>query len=423
MTSRLMHRNAISVLGLGLCLSTLVGCAKRPYYSGFYFDSPPLVEADRSHMVRHLDAVLERQKFKKITMVTPDKGAQSLYPRDETSPGTTDWIPLPLLYTAYFVLDSKYRGLEIDLLAKTEADGFTPVSAVYDLDGSVRLEMGTPLRELTPSQEDLPSKEALCVRYHLGSIDDGDRSWQPLELHALAQALSLLHPDELAVLKGVRFVRSAHSTETSKRGSKHKIRATYFGTVKGDVAGKDAREIHLFDAQAASDSALFIGEPSHPLPIPAMVLLHEMGHAIADYVRIDAYRTYNQLTDSYNLQVDKWNAGLHDSSVTESARAEQSEQFELSKKRMNESKEYLAMVKQQYQRDLGPVLTAFQRVRGPEKGPTDYGQTDLEESFAESFALAKADPQALRRIYPALADWFAGQEHLGPLRSVLRHSP
>lgn len=418
-----MHRNALVTLGLGLCFSTLSGCAKRPYYSGFYFDSPPLVETDRSIMVRHLDSVLESQKLKKITMVTPDKGVQSLYPRDETSPGTTDWIPLPLLFTAYFVLDAKYRGLEIDLWAKTEAEGFTPVSAIHDLDGTVRLEMGTPVRELTPSPEDLPTKESLRARYQVGPIDDGDRSWQPLELYSLAQALSLLHPDELAVLRGVRFVRNARSLDASKRGSKHKIRATYFGTIRGEAAKKDAREIHLFDANAASDSALFIGEPSRPLPIPTMVLLHEIGHAIADYVRIDAYRTYNELTDSYNLQVDKWNASLRDPNVTESARTEQSEQFELSKKRMKESSEYLAMVKQRYKQDLGPVLTAFQTVRGPDKGPTDYGQTDLEESFAECFALAKADPQALRRIYPALPDWFATYEHLGPVRSVLRQGP
>lgn len=90
---------------------------------------------------------------------------------------------------------------------------------------------------------------------------------------------------------------------------------------------------------------------------------------------------------------------------------------------MKESSEYLAMVKQRYKQDLGPVLTAFQTVRGPDKGPTDYGQTDLEESFAECFALAKADPQALRRIYPALPDWFATYEHLGPVRSVLRQGP
>ncbi|MFO0654999.1 MAG: hypothetical protein U0787_07970 [Polyangia bacterium] len=59
-------RESKSVWGLGIALSVLLsGCAKRPYYSGFYFDSPPLVETDRSEMVRYLDAVLESRALKK----------------------------------------------------------------------------------------------------------------------------------------------------------------------------------------------------------------------------------------------------------------------------------------------------------------------------------------------------------------------
>ena len=60
------------------------------------------------------------------------------------------------------------------------------------------------------------------------------------------------------------------------------------------------------------------------------------------------------------------------------------------------------------------------------KGSDGVWGTDVEESFAECFALAKADPQALKRIYPPLADWFADAEHLRPLlpllpRRKLRH--
>lgn len=81
------------------------------------------------------------------------------------------------------------------------------------------------------------------------------------------------------------------------------------------------------------------------------------------------------------------------------------------------------MMRQRHKQNQSPILTALQRVREPDNGQTDYGQTDREESFAECFALARADPQALRRIYPALADWFASEEHLQSVRSVLRHSP
>ena len=71
-------------------------------------------------MVRTLDFILESKRLQKLTIHTPDKGVQSLYPRDETSPGTTDWLPLPVLFAAQYVLQKKFRGLEVDLLAKTD---------------------------------------------------------------------------------------------------------------------------------------------------------------------------------------------------------------------------------------------------------------------------------------------------------------
>ena len=413
-------RESKSVWGLGIALSVLLsGCAKRPYYSGFYFDSPPLVETDRSEMVRYLDWMLQSQKLKKVTLVTPEKGVQSLLPRDETSPGTTDWIPLPLLFAARFVLSPKYRGLEVDLLAKTEAEGYTPVSAIHELDGSVRLEMGPSFRDLVPENGDQFGRDALCKRYHIGGIDDGNRNWTKLELYALGQALSLLRPDELAVLRGVHFVRNARAVESSKGLALHKVRAQYHGTVHTGDGHNDAREIHLFDTNPAHDTSLFVGEPSHPYPIPTMALLHEIGHAVADYVRIQAYWRFNQTVDSYNALVAAWNQSIQDRAVTESARAELDLRLALAKKEGELARQALDAVKKQERQGNGSVLAAFRTARGSEKGPTEYGGTDVEESFAECFALAKADPQALKRIYPPLADWFADAEHLRPLLPLL----
>ena len=144
-----------------LCLG---GCAKRPYYAGFLFDSPILVESDRSEMVRTLDFILESKRLQKLTIHTPDKGVQSLYPRDETSPGTTDWLPLPVLFAAQYVLQKKFRGLEVDLLAKTEAEGFTPVSAIHDLDGSVMIEMGPAFWDFVPADASPVDRSGLACR-------------------------------------------------------------------------------------------------------------------------------------------------------------------------------------------------------------------------------------------------------------------
>ena len=65
------------------------------------------------------------------------------------------------------------------------------------------------------------------------------------------------------------------------------------------------------------------------------------------------------------------------------------------------------------------MLAAYRAARGPDKGPTPYGRSSLGESFAESFALYKADPGALRRIYPGLYEWFATGQHMQALQAAL----
>jgi hypothetical protein len=60
----------------------------------------------------------------------------------------------------------------------------------------------------------------------------------------------------------------------------------------------------------------------------------------------------------------------------------------------------------------GPIIEAFQRHRSFIQGPTIYGDTSIHESFAESYALFKLDPDALIRIDPKLYTWFTSNQHL-----------
>ena len=60
----------------------------------------------------------------------------------------------------------------------------------------------------------------------------------------------------------------------------------------------------------------------------------------------------------------------------------------------------------------GPVLAAYQRVKGTSEGPTPYGETSLAESFAESFALYRIDPPALQRVLPKVFNWFKSGKYL-----------
>lgn len=398
----------------------LGGCAKRPYYAGFLFDSPILVESDRSDMVRTLDFILESKRLQKLTIQTPDKGVQSLYPRDETSPGTTDWLPLPVLFAAQYVLQKKFRGLEVDLLAKTEAEGFTPVSAIHDLDGSVRIEMGPSFRDFVPADARPVDRTELAQRYGIGEIINGERQWKPVELFALQQALSLLGKEELAVLRGVSFVRNRRAEKDPKGTSPEKIWAQYRGRAELQGAEKkEARQIVLFDTKFEEDELLFIGEPSHPYPITMMALLHEIGHAIADYPRVVTVRPGLALMDEREQLVNEQNRMLLQGELTPERYAKLKQRRAELQRLLAEQLPALVAIRKSYDRDAGPIHADYRAARGPDKGPTRYGRTDIEESFAESFALAKADPSALRRIYPDLVEWFQTSGHLAALRPYL----
>ena len=61
---------------------------------------------------------------------------------------------------------------------------------------------------------------------------------------------------------------------------------------------------------------------------------------------------------------------------------------------------------------MGPVLAAFKKQLGNRQGPTLYGATALEETFAEAFSLFHSDRAALTRIWPDIAAWFAQNKHL-----------
>lgn len=418
LNTRLSPRRSLPRLLTAAALTALLalsGCGvSRPYYSGFYLDAPTLQESDRSEMVVFLDAMIRSEKLKRLTFALPGGPTQSIYPHDETSPPTIDWLPLPVLFAARFILTPKLKGLEVDLYVRTEADGYTPVTAIQELDGRVHIQMGAARKSLLP-EGGVPTPAELQARFGIGAVSEQDRSWQPLELHALEQALSLLTPSELATLAGVPFVRKQRAERGQKKLPPDKI----WGQYHSDSTEDPPRRVFLYDTKEKHENSLFIGDPQKAYPIVTMCLLHEIGHVLADFARVQAYRTRNQQIADHNQLVERWN------SLLAADRLRGAERDALKGKLAQigeESERFLPRFKQiqrEYERNFGPVHATFRSVRGPDGGPTDYGHTDIEESFAESFALFKADPAALRRIYPEAYDWFASNGHVQALRAAL----
>ncbi|MFO0576905.1 MAG: hypothetical protein U1A78_23120 [Polyangia bacterium] len=323
------------LLLLALAAGVLAGCGhSRPYYSGHLFEMTKVTEHDRSHLVMYLDWAIKTNLVRRIEVVTPQERSL-IHPADAARPNI-DWLPLPVLIGAWHILEKRLRGLELDLLTHSETGEYVPVTAQYDLDESVRITMGKPLRSLTELAVPL-SPEQIHTVYGTGPIVNGTASWTPTELAALQQALAVLTPAERAKLADVRFVRNHRPTRTSGLSHSSKAWGAYY------VDGSQ-KTISLFDVKIDHDESLFIGTPDKPLLASAACLLHEIGHGLASE----------------------------------------------------------------------PVLDSYRAARGWMRGPTPYGAKSLAESFAESFSLFRADPDALVRVAPQVHEWFLAGNHLRP---------
>jgi hypothetical protein len=145
-------------------------------------------------------------------------------------------------------------------------------------------------------------------------------------------------------------------------------------------------------------------------------VLHELGHALAYLPALrsachsqDARAKASRLTTELNTLVDRYNA----SSAREQARlapglaALRSEHRQASLDNATATADTNALAK-----SGGPVLAAYAKALAGRPAPTLYGATNRGESFAEAFALHHLDPEALRRIVPEAAEWFARGGHL-----------
>ena len=129
------------------------------------------------------------------------------------------------------------------------------------------------------------------------------------------------------------------------------------------------------------------------------MIVHELGHLLADQPRITYGNQFNRTVDEYNALVSRFNQ-TQDQSLLPTIN---NLQAEISKMERNPVVGH------------GPIVQAFLANRSTDKGPTRYADFDDDEAFAESYALFKLDPEALRRIDPPLYQWFESRVYLDML--------
>ena len=251
------------------------------------------------------------------------------------------------------------------------------VSTLVEPNGTVHVGKSTR----NPIRYRNQNKSKLINQFQLQDIENGSAKWSRQQLNILGDALGFLSNQEALLLKDTLFKREVHSPSGSESG------------LYEFEGGKQT--ITIFDSGFQGIENGFVGTINNPKSTAHHVIIHEIGHLLANRPIVQYQRTLNSTIDEYNALVHIVNAGQSD----QQSNLENLQQ-EISRQRANPITR------------PGPVIQDFQRHRSFTKGPTTYGDTSIHEAFAESYALFKLDPTALNRIDPTLYTWFASNQHL-----------
>jgi hypothetical protein len=171
------------------------------------------------------------------------------------------------------------------------------------------------------------------------------------------------------------------------------------------VQGCEGRVL-IFDGALHADARKFAGEPEAPLQSSVQTIVHEFGHALHQHPGRMLACSVERRSKAVNARVAAFNKKPGRQRTAAEADAIQAEVKAVER----DAKRAFKMA------ERGPVLDAYARALGKSSPPTRYGASSIRESFAESFALFRTDPAALKRLLPAVFDFFDRGDHVRALK-------
>lgn len=264
---------------------------------------------------------------------------------------------------------------------------------------------------LTPTAAFAGLADTLERKHGTGQIRAGNRAWSTAELKILDASLSVLDAKEKRALKNVDIVRMRRSP-----------RPLGAGLYKVDRRGA---RILIYDRG-------FSGPGRGSATKPNRTIVHEVGHAVANWKsRRELWRAnqavkqanaavndYNAAVRDYNRRVQRFNRSQSsaDKAALDTARRRVEGKGDQLQRKRTEALRKKRQVKRTI-RDTRPpfvragVLAEYRKQLRGRLGPTPYGRRNLSESFAESFSLHHCEPKALKKALPKVQEWFRKNHH------------
>ena len=385
-----------------LCLVVVLqlGCSSITEYGPIKLRSlgesaVPASENDRSYFRQEL---LEQVASGDIRSIQWQVGENDKHPVTFVS-GSSLRPPVQVLQLAHRV--ASHPEAEVDGLVFLN-EQFLAATAVHSLDGDILVHVGQPPYLLDDQSE--VSAEQITRQFGIGPvISVNGASWSKSELQALSDVLGMLSQQELQMLRGVHFIRDSSKT-------------SFFGLWQhlGRYEGGPSTEfpygaVRLYDFNSPMFQSFIVGDPDNAYPYIYHLLLHEIAHAIEKFGLV--------LLSNYGAEIhDKYLViALALESYYISDLIDLREQTGMSTAELRNTKEELEDQLQdltRFLRDASPMVEAYSNIEGALPGPTQYARRNMQESFAEAFAMYHIDPNSLGRISPEVLQWFQAGEHM-----------
>ena len=399
-------RHRTSLLLLFSLTSSLGACSSSHlFYETTAIKHEALPSSKKASLISQIEDEFDDHK---IVWVDPEGKERKIQPKGEGL-RAMDMAALHALWMTSAMED--IEGAELDLMIAVQGGERTPVSVLVGLEDSIRVISGPRSPKRLPKASE---PDEISERYRIGELK-GERGieWSESAYKALEAALGRLSSEELAVLKGMDFVRRKQS-QNPRKG------AFYFQ--KGCTA-----TIYIYNNSLSAAKYQFAGDPDAPLPPMTLTTLHEIGHAVHERPAFLAGCALARQIKDIKKQQKAYNEDVATRNrLAKRARKDRSAASKVKAMDADLTRTRDALLKAQStlesERDRvaslaqrGPVIAAFEKALQDSDAPTKYGETSSKEAFAESFALYHADPSALRRALPHVHAWFEAKGHLAAL--------
>jgi hypothetical protein len=251
----------------------------------------------------------------------------------------------------------------------------------------------TTLWLASASVQRTPASE-LIKKYTI-TIETGDKEWSASDVNDLKAALGKLDKEEAKKLAGYRFIRWSTRSERMKLDPTFKDWGQQeCGLHELNLATPEVGKISMYDECWADPEARSGTDTMAGMPIGQAHLLHEIGHAMAFAEFRKAYVDEVKANLAYNAAVDEFNA------------ASLKEQGKLQAK-LDKLEVVLESAKERLEASRGRAQAELTELVAGKDDLTEYSKTSPDEALADAFVIYKGDPTGLKKLNPALYNWFA----------------